>query len=167
MAILPILPITDPRLRLPSEAVDPADPALPGLVGDMVETMIAAQGAGLAAVQVGVLKRLLVTDVADGEPPRALINPELVAEAEERVETEEGCLSMPGLYFGVLRPRWLRVRYRELGGAVRMIEAEGFEAVCLHHEIDHLNGVRAIDRVSRVRRERLLARHRKLERLAR
>jgi peptide deformylase len=149
MAILPILPITDPRLRLPSEAVDPADPALPGLVGDMVETMIAAQGAGLA------------------EPPRALINPELVAEAEERVETEEGCLSMPGLYFGVLRPRWLRVRYRELGGAVRMIEAEGFEAVCLHHEIDHLNGVRAIDRVSRVRRERLLARHRKLERLAR
>lgn len=167
MAILPILPITDPRLRMVSQPVELRDPSLPKLVADMVETMGAAQGAGLAAVQVGVLKRLLITDVAEASPPRAVINPDVLEQSDELVETEEGCLSMPDLFFGVMRPRWLRVRYQDLAGNTQLIEAEGFGAVCLHHEIDHLNGVRAIDRVSRIRRERLLARFRKHERLGR
>ena len=157
MALLPILEAPHPLLKAKAEPVDAGDPTLRRLADDMLETMYAAPGIGLAAPQVGVLKRLFVADLADkkkGEEPAPIIllNPEIGWQSDEEVALEEGCLSLPGQFADVLRPRAVRVRYQDLEGAAREIEAEGLLARCLQHELDHLDGVLFIDRISVLKR---------------
>ncbi len=157
MALLPILEAPHPLLKAKAEPVDAGDPTLRRLADDMLETMYAAPGIGLAAPQVGVLKRLFVADLANkkkGEEPAPIIllNPEIGWRSDEEVTLEEGCLSLPGQFADVLRPRAVRVRYQDLEGAAREIEAEGLLARCLQHELDHLDGVLFIDRISVLKR---------------
>jgi peptide deformylase len=157
MAILPILEAPHPMLKVKAEPADPADASLRALARDMLETMYVAPGIGLAAPQVGVLKRLFVVDVADkkkGEvpAPTVLLNPEIAWRSEEEVSLEEGCLSVPGHFAEVLRPREVRMRYQDLEGELREIEADGLLARCLQHELDHLDGVLFIDRISVLKR---------------
>jgi peptide deformylase len=157
MAVLPILEAPHPLLKVKAEPADPADASLRALARDMLETMYVAPGIGLAAPQVGVLKRLFVVDVADkkkGEEPAptVLLNPEIAWRSEEEVTLEEGCLSVPGHFAEVLRPRAVRMRYQDLEGELRQIEADGLLARCLQHELDHLDGVLFIDRISVLKR---------------
>jgi len=164
MAILRILEIPDPVLRQLSTPVDAVDDQLRALIADMFETMYDAPGIGLAAVQVGVLKRLLVMDLQEpaeegGEPvrgPRVFINPEILSRSDEQVPYTEGCLSVPDQYGEVLRPAVIRARWLDETGATREDELTGLLAVCLQHEIDHLDGVLFIDHLSRLKREILL-----------
>jgi peptide deformylase len=157
MAVLPILEAPHPMLKVKAEPADPADASLRALVRDMLETMYVAPGIGLAAPQVGVLKRLFVVDVADkkkGEvpAPTVLLNPEIAWRSEEEVSLEEGCLSVPGHFAEVLRPREVRMLYQDLEGELREIDADGLLARCLQHELDHLDGVLFIDRISVLKR---------------
>jgi peptide deformylase len=157
MAVLPILEAPHPLLKVKAEPADPADATLRALARDMLETMYVAPGIGLAAPQVGVLKRLFVVDVADkkkGEEPAptVLLNPEIAWRSEAEVALEEGCLSVPGHFAEVLRPREVRMRYQDLEGVLREIEADGLLARCLQHELDHLDGVLFIDRISVLKR---------------
>jgi peptide deformylase len=157
MAVLPILEAPHPLLKVKAESADPADASLRALARDMLETMYVAPGIGLAAPQVGALKRLFVVDVADkkkGEEPAptVLLNPEVTWRSEEEVSLEEGCLSVPGHFAEVLRPREVRMRYQDLEGELREIEADGLLARCLQHELDHLDGVLFIDRISVLKR---------------
>jgi len=164
MAILRILEIPDPVLRQLSTPVEAVDDATRALIADMFETMYDAPGIGLAAVQVGVLDRLLVMDLQEpaeesGEPvrdPRVFINPEILNHSDEQVPYTEGCLSVPDQYGEVLRPATIRARWLDETGATREDELTGLLAVCLQHEIDHLDGVLFIDHLSRLKREILL-----------
>ncbi len=164
MAILRILEIPDPVLRQLSTPVEAVDDATRALIADMFETMYDAPGIGLAAVQVGVLERLLVMDLQEpveegGEPvrdPRVFINPEILTRSDEQVPYTEGCLSVPDQYGEVLRPATIRARWLDETGATREDELTGLIAVCLQHEIDHLDGVLFIDHLSRLKREILL-----------
>ncbi len=164
MAILRILEIPDPVLRQPSAPVERVDNATRALITDMFETMYDAPGIGLAAVQVGALKRLLVMDMQEpveegGEPvrdPRVFINPEILERSEEEVPYTEGCLSIPDQYGEVVRPARVRARWLDETGATQEEELTGLLAVCLQHEIDHLDGVLFIDHLSRLKREILL-----------
>jgi peptide deformylase len=161
MAVLPIIEAPHPLLKVRAEPVAEIDPALRGLAADMLETMYAAPGIGLAAPQVGVTKRLFVADVADrkgGEEPRpmVLVNPEVVWRSEEAVVQEEGCLSLPGQFAEVARPVAVRVRYWDLEGETREVEADGLLARCLQHEIDHLDGVLFTDHLSVLRRNMIM-----------
>jgi peptide deformylase len=159
MAQRPILTLPDPRLRLVSAPVDKLDPELRKLVDDMFETMYAAPGIGLAAIQVGVPKRVVTMDLAKKEEtkqPVVYINPELLWASDERATYEEGCLSIPEYYEEVERPGQVRVRYTDLDGQVQEIEANGLLATCLQHEIDHLNGVLFIDHLSKLKRDRIV-----------
>jgi peptide deformylase len=153
----PILPIDDPLLKLPSEAVTRFDDDLRALSRRMFEVMDKANGAGLAAVQIGVTKRLVVMDVRDGADERhrlALVNPEVLSASDETVRGIEGCLSMPDYGIPVDRSARVRVRYQDLDGQPHETDADGEFAVCLQHEIDHTNGVLFTDRVSRLRRDK-------------
>lgn len=166
MAYLQILPITDPLLKEKSLKVLMEDGVLPDyivpLANDMLETSRAVGGAGLAAVQVGHLIQMFIMDLAlVGGPTEGFINPEIIESAEYTVARKEGCLSMPDIFFEVERPAWIRVRYIDLDGVVKEERFEGFEALCVLHEMDHLNGVRAIDLVSPLRRQKLLNLHKK------
>ena len=164
MAIRPIVEVPDPRLREISKHVEGVDDELRTLVADMFETMYEAPGIGLAAIQVGVPKRVLVIDLQEpeeegGEPvkdPRVFINPEILAHSDEEVPYTEGCLSVPDQYAEVDRPDRIRARWMELDGKVREEEIEGLLAVCLQHEMDHLNGVLFIDHLSRLKRTMIL-----------
>lgn len=163
MAIRPIIEIPDPRLRLKSAPVEAFDDELRTLVADMFETMYAAPGIGLAAIQVGVPRRVLVIDLqepgADGEPvraPRLFINPQVVEASDELSVYNEGCLSVPDLYAEVDRPARIRARWQDLDGAWHEEAMEGLLATCLQHEMDHLEGVVFIDHLSRLKREMLL-----------
>jgi len=164
MAILRILEIPDPVLRQLSIPVEAVDDATRALIADMFETMYDAPGIGLAAVQVGVLDRLLVMDLQEpaeegGEPvrdPRVFINPEILTRSDDRVPYTEGCLSVPDQYGEVLRPATIRARWLDETIATREEELTGLLAVCLQHEIDHLDGVLFIDHLSRLKREILL-----------
>jgi len=164
MAILPIVCIPDPILRETSEPVERFDDELKQLIADMFETMYDAPGIGLAAVQVGVPKRLLVIDLQEGEDeegkpvkdPRVFINPEVLEESDTLLPYKEGCLSIPDQYADVLRPDRIRARWQDADGKVHEDEITGLLAVCLQHEIDHLNGVLFIDHLSRLKREMLL-----------
>lgn len=159
MALLPILTAPDPRLKKKAKAVEKVDDGIRQLMADMLETMYAAPGVGLAAPQVGVLKRLLVLDVArEGEPktPLKVVNPEIVWVSDDDSVYEEGCLSVPEHYAEVVRPRAVKVRYLDETGAAREIEAEGLLATCLQHEIDHLDGVLFIDHLSALKRNMIL-----------
>ena len=155
MARLPILEFPDPRLRTRAALVTEVDSALRKLIDDMFETMYAAPGIGLAATQVNVHKRVLVVDVTeDRSQPLALINPEIIAR-EGVEETEEGCLSVPGIYDKVTRAERIRVRTLDRTGRQIEIEADGLLAVCIQHEMDHLEGKLFVDYLSDLKRERI------------
>ncbi len=159
MSIRPILKIPDPRLKLVSEPVKIFDEVLQKLVRDMLETMYDAPGIGLAAIQIGVAKRLVVIDLArEGEEPKPMVfaNPELVWESEGFGVYEEGCLSIPEYYEEVERPERVRVKYQDEHGKPQEIEADGLLATCLQHELDHLNGILFIDHISKLKRDRVV-----------
>jgi len=165
MALREIITVPDPRLKLVSEPVTGGvDDALRALMDDMLETMYAAPGIGLAAIQIGVPKRVIVMDLArEGEPPapRYFVNPEILWRADETAPYNEGCLSVPDIYDDVERPSRVRLRYLDYHGAEIEEEAEGLYAVCIQHEMDHLQGVLFIDHLSRLKRERAVAKVRK------
>jgi peptide deformylase len=170
MAILPIVEVPDPRLRQISSPVEKVDADVRALVAEMFETMYAAPGIGLAAIQVGVARRILVIDLQEpeeegGEPvrdPRVFINPEILEHSDRDVPYTEGCLSVPDQYAEVDRPDRIRARWLDLDGNVREEEIEGLLATCLQHEMDHLEGVLFIDHLSRLKREMILKKLTKL-----
>jgi peptide deformylase len=146
-------------LKQPSRTVEGVDDALRALMDDMLETMYAAPGIGLAAVQVGELKRVLVMDLArepDAPAPRHFVNPEILWKSDETLPYEEGCLSVPEIYDEVERPARVRLRYLDYQGETVEEEAEGLFAVCIQHELDHLDGVLFIDHLSRLKRSRAI-----------
>ncbi len=184
MAIREILEVPDPRLKTVSEPVTEFDNELKRLVEDMFETMYDAPGIGLAAIQVGVPKRVLVIDLQepdeDAEPeacnhgghehthqpvkhdPRVFINPEILDPAEELCTYQEGCLSVPEIYADVDRPRACTVRYQDTDGQVHEEAMEGLLATCIQHEMDHLEGILFIDHLSRLKRNMALKKLNKL-----
>ncbi len=155
MSLLKILEFPDPRLRTKAQPVEQVDDALRTLIDDMFETMYDAPGIGLAATQVDVHKRLLVADVSeDKQQPLVLINPEILS--KDGVEVmEEGCLSVPGFYEEVERADRIVVRFLDRDGASQELEAEGLLAVCIQHEIDHLDGKLFVDYLSQMKRQRI------------
>jgi peptide deformylase len=158
MAVRDILILPDPVLRQRAAPVERVDDAVRAILDDMLETMYDAPGIGLAGPQVGVARRLVVMDVSrdEDEPqPHFLVNPEIVWTSEETKLHEEGCLSIPDYYEEVERPAACRVRYLDRDGESREMDCEGLLAVCVQHEIDHLNGVLFIDHLSRLKRERV------------
>ena len=164
MAILPILTVPDPKLKLVSRTVEGVDDALRALMDDMLETMYAAPGIGLAAIQVGEPVRVIVMDLARaGEEPRPqhFINPEILWSSEETAPYEEGCLSVPEIYDEVERPARVKLRYLNYQGDEVTEDAEGLYAVCIQHEMDNLNGVLFIDHLSRLKRDRAVAKVKK------
>ena len=159
MALREILILPDKRLRLVSKPVAKIDSVTRKLIEDMFETMYDAPGIGLAAIQVGEPKRIVTLDLAkkdDPQNPQVFINPELVWQSKEIRTHEEGCLSIPEYYEEVERPAEVKVRYLDLDGKAREIEANGLLATCLQHEIDHLNGVLFIDYISKLKRDRVI-----------
>ena len=155
MGLLNVLHFPDPRLRTRAVPVDDVDETVRQLVDDMFETMYGAPGIGLAATQVDVHKRLLVADVsADKSDPQVLINPEIL-EKDGVMVSEEGCLSVPGYYEEVERAEHIRVRFLDRKGAEVEMEVEGLLAVCIQHEIDHLNGKLFVDYLSEAKRQRI------------
>ena len=181
MALRMILEVPDPRLRVKSKPVAAIDDGIRTLVADMFETMYAAPGIGLAAIQVGEPLRLLVMDLQereevegpDGEPvtrtindPRVFINPEIVDPASERNIYSEGCLSVPDQYADVERPASCRARWTDLDGVAHDEVIDGMLATCLQHEMDHLEGVLFIDHLSRLKRDMILKRLAKLKKAA-
>lgn len=169
MAIREIITAPDPRLRQKSRPVDGVDDALRALMDDMLETMYDAPGIGLAAIQIGIPLRVIVMDLAgeDEEPaPLYLVNPEILDPSEETSIYEEGCLSVPEYFEEVERPACCRVRYLDYHGVAQVLDAEGLIATCIQHEMDHLEGVLFIDHISRLKRERILRKLKKEQRLA-
>jgi peptide deformylase len=189
MAIREILEVPDPRLKTVSAPVESFDAELKALVADMFETMYAASGIGLAAIQVGVPRRVLVIDLQpedpDAEPeectahgghrhthqptkrePRVFVNPEILDPAAEHNTYQEGCLSVPEIYADVERPKACRVRWQDLDGNVHEEEMEGLLATCIQHEMDHLEGVLFIDHLSRLKRAMALKKLEKLRKAA-
>lgn len=161
MAVLPILEYPHPHLRKVAQRVEHFDDALRRLVEDMFETMYQAPGIGLAATQVDVHRRVAVVDVSEGkDQPLVLINAEII-EAGGVEEMEEGCLSIPGVQEKVARRAWVRVRHQGLDGAEHLLEADGLLAVCIQHELDHLEGRLFIDHLSPLKRERALKKYEK------
>ena len=164
MALLPIYEAPDPMLRQISTPIDTVDDQLRVLIADMFETMYDAPGIGLAAVQVGVPKRLLVMDLGEpeeegGEPvkePRVFINPEIVTHSAQEVPYTEGCLSVPDQYAEVQRPDRIRARWLDERGTAHEEDIGGLLAVCLQHEMDHLEGVLFIDHLSKLKRDMVL-----------
>ncbi len=156
--LLPILIVPDARLRQKARPVAPNDPRIPALAERMLATMYKAPGIGLAGPQVGELLRLVVIDIhPDDKPdPIVLVNPEIVAASAEAATREEGCLSLPGQYAEVTRPARVKVRWTDLAGARREVEADGLLSACLQHEIDHLDGRLFVDHVSALKRNMLL-----------
>ncbi|MBV2184175.1 MAG: peptide deformylase [Rhizobium sp.] len=159
MTIKPLIILPDPVLRQVSTPIERVDAELQKLADDMLETMYEAPGIGLAAIQVGVPRRLLVIDVSkEGEDKRPLvfINPEIITSSDERSVYEEGCLSIPDYYAEVERPAMVTVKSIDREGKEQLTEADGLLATCLQHEIDHLNGVLFIDHISRLKREMVI-----------
>ena len=167
MAIRPLVILPDPLLRQVSKPVERFDADLKKLSDDMLATMYDAPGIGLAAIQIGLPLRLLVIDLAkEGETPAPLVvaNPEIVATGGEVNAHEEGCLSIPDYYAEIERPKTVTVRYQDVTGAPQVIEADGLMATCLQHEIDHLNGVLFIDHLSKLKRDMVVRKFKKLAR---
>ena len=165
MARLEILEFPDPRLRTIAEPVEQVDDALRQLIDDMFETMYDAPGIGLAATQVNVHKRLLVMDVSEqGDQPLVFINPEVTPVTVETKPYDEGCLSVPGFYETVERPDRVLIKALDRDGKPFEMEADGLLAVCIQHELDHLNGKLFVDYVSRLKRDRI---RKKLEKVHR
>ena len=159
MALRDIIILPDKRLRLVSEPAKKIDPELRLLVDDMFDTMYEAPGIGLAAIQIGVPKRVIVMDLAkkdEPKEPRVIINPQLLWRSQERMIYEEGCLSIPEFYEEVERPAQVRVKFLDVTGAEQELVASGLLATCLQHEIDHLDGVLFIDHISKLKRDRVI-----------
>ncbi len=159
MALLKIIVAPDPRLKIKAKPVERVDAAVRRLMDDMLETMYAAPGIGLAAPQVGVAKRVIVLDVArEGESPQPLrmANPELVWTSQEAATYNEGCLSLPDQFADVSRPAAIRVRYLDHESEIRELAAEGLLATCIQHEMDHLDGVLFVDHLSALKRSMIL-----------
>jgi peptide deformylase len=159
MALLPIITAPDPRLKVKAKRVARVDAEVRLLMDDMLETMYAAPGIGLAAPQVGVAKRVLVLDIArEGEAPRPMqiANPELLWVSQELILQSEGCLSLPEHYADVERPRRIRLRYLDRDNEIREVEAEDMLATCIQHEMDHLDGVLFVDHLSALKRSIIL-----------
>lgn len=162
MALLPILEYPDPRLKTVAVPVTRFDERLRRLVADMAETMYEAPGVGLAATQVDVHERLLVIDVSENKDQlRVFINPEIVRASDERVECEEGCLSVPGVYDAVTRPAMVRVRAQDEHGDTFELDCEGLLAVCVQHEMDHLLGKVFVEYLSPLKQVRIKSKMRK------
>jgi len=165
MAVRDILILPDKRLRLKSEPVKAFDKTLRALVDDMFETMYAAPGIGLAAIQIGVPQRVVTMDLAkkdDPPEPLVFINPEVIGAAAEKSTYEEGCLSIPEYYEEVERPTAVKVKYLDRDGKPHEIEATGLLATCLQHEIDHTNGVLFIDYISKLKRDMVMKKFKKV-----
>ena len=164
MAILPIIEAPDPLLRQKSTPVETVTPEIQALIDDMFETMYAAPGIGLAAIQVGVPKRILVIDLQEpeeeeGEPvrrPMVFINPEIVTASDACVPYQEGCLSVPDQYAEVERPDRVRARWLDRDGKAHEEDLDGLLGICLQHEMDHLEGILFIDHLSRLKRDMIL-----------
>jgi peptide deformylase len=159
MAKREILILPDKRLRQVSEPVKKIDASLRKLIEDMLETMYAAPGVGLAAIQIGTPRRVITMDLSKKEEPKdpqVFINPEIVWSSPEKSTYEEGCLSIPEFYGEVERPAQVKVKYLDGEGEPREVEANGLLATVLQHEIDHLNGVLIIDHMSKLKRDRVI-----------
>ena len=158
MALLSILEVPDPRLRQKAEPVPVVDERVRTLMDDMLETMYAAPGIGLAAPQVGIDRRIIVVDVGPKEEPTPirLINPEILALSDDHAEAEEGCLSLPNQFAPVKRATTVKVRYIDEAGQAQEIDADGLLARCLQHEIDHLDGILFTDHLSRLKRDMVM-----------
>lgn len=159
MTIKPLIILPDPVLRQVSSPIAQVDDVVRKLSDDMLDTMYDAPGIGLAAIQVGIPKRMLVIDLhKEGEEkqPQIFINPEVLSASDERSTYEEGCLSIPDYYAEVERPAKVTVKYVDISGKEQLLETEGLLATCLQHEIDHLNGVLFIDYISRLKREMVI-----------
>ncbi len=164
MAKRPILVLPDPLLRAVADPIEKVDDSIRVLAADMLETMYDAPGIGLAAPQIGEMKRIVVMDLAkEGEEPDpiVMINPEILKFSDETVVTEEGCLSIPEIYYEVERPAEVRVRYTDLEGKTVERDAGDRLAICIQHELDHLDGVLYIDYLSRLKRDRVLKKFQK------
>ncbi len=167
MAVRRILIAPHPLLKLKARPVERFDEELTRLLDDMLETMYRAPGIGLAAPQIGVSLRAVVVDVArEGEPknPLRIVNPEITWRSEELVTMEEGCLSLPEQYADVTRPRAIRLRYQDERGDVHELEADGLLARCLQHEVDHLDGILFVDRLSPLKRNIIMRKLAKAQR---
>jgi peptide deformylase len=169
MAKREILVLPDARLRQVASEIPVVDAEIKKLAADMLETMYDAPGIGLAAPQIGELKRIVVMDLSkDGEPndPIVMINPEILKYSDDTVTTEEGCLSIPEIYYDVERPAEVTVRYTDLDGKTVERDAKDRLAICIQHELDHLDGVLYIDYLSRLKRDRVLKKFQKAEKLS-
>lgn len=167
MTVLPLVVAPDPRLEVCSEPVEKVDDEIRAFIDDMVDTMRKEEGVGLAAVQVGVHKRILVMEVPDMETQENvlyhLINPEITEVSEEENIYDEGCLSFPGQRAKVTRPQRVTVKALDYNGNEQVIECDGLLATCVQHEIDHLNGVVFIDHVSKMKHDMVMNKMRKLK----
>jgi peptide deformylase len=159
MTVRDIIKLPDKRLRQVSEPVKKIDAGVRKLVDDMIETMYAAPGIGLAAIQIGIPQRVVTMDLSkksDEQHPRVFINPEITWSSDVKVTREEGCLSIPEYYEEVERPAEIKVKYLDLDGKAHEITAKGLLATCLQHEVDHTNGVLFIDHLSKLKRDRVI-----------
>jgi peptide deformylase len=169
MAKREILVLPDARLRHVADPVETVDDSIRALAKDMLDTMYAAPGIGLAGPQIGEMKRIVVMDLAkEGETPDpiVMINPEILKYSDEMVTTEEGCLSIPEIYYDVERSAEVTVKYTDLEGKSVERDATDRLAICVQHELDHLDGVLYIDYLSRLKRDRVVKKFQKAERLA-
>jgi peptide deformylase len=169
MAKREILVLPDARLRQVADPIEKIDASIKALAKDMLDTMYDAPGIGLAAPQIGEMKRIVVMDLAkEGEKPDpiVMINPEILKYSEDTVTSEEGCLSIPEIYYEVERPADITVKYTDLEGKTVEKDATDRLAICIQHELDHLDGVLYIDYLSRLKRDRVLKKFQKAEKLA-
>jgi peptide deformylase len=159
MTVREIIKLPDKRLRAASEPVKHVDAGVRKLVDDMFDTMYKAPGIGLAAIQIGIAKRVITLDLSkkeDNQEPQVFINAEITWSSDKTAKYEEGCLSIPEYYEEVERPAEVKVKYMDLDGKKHEIEAKGLLATCLQHEIDHINGVLFIDHLSKLKRDRVI-----------
>jgi peptide deformylase len=166
MALLEIFEPPAPVLRKIAEPVDKVDDAIRALLSDMLETMYEAPGIGLAAPQVGVSKRMLVMDISgpnERNNPLKIINPEIIWQSDDLNICEEGCLSVPGSYAEVKRPKQVKVKYLDENGTEQLMEADDLLATCIQHEIDHLNGILFIDHLSTLKKNMILRKLKKAQ----
>jgi peptide deformylase len=165
MSIMPLVLLPDAILREVSKPLERVDDAVRALADNMLETMYDAPGIGLAAIQVAEPVRMLVVDVAkedDGKQPMVFINPQIIASSNERSVYEEGCLSIPDYYADVERPATITLNYLDRDGKQQTLDADGVLATCLQHEMDHLDGILFIDHISKLKKEMVIRKFKKL-----
>lgn len=168
MTVIPVIVAPDPRLKVKSEPVDSVDATIRTLIDDMLDSMHDHNGIGLAAPQIGVHKRVIVVDVApNDEPPNPMrfANPEIIWSSDKEILNEEGCLSLPTYYADVVRPERVKVKYLDYDNNPQEIDADGILAVCVQHEIDHLDGVLFVDHISLLKRKMILRKLQKSKKL--